>query len=263
MKLSKDQLTYSGEIPERFTLDEKLLPPLQNQNGDNRCAAYAISGIMTVMARSLLGEELDFSKAYIYGKYRAEGDGGGNGGMFESQIVNICEGGACLFLDMPDIKDRAEAFSYVRAHTELSEKALKYAPLFKGYIDLKESRKQKTLQNIKAALIKFKTPIYAAKTGHAFIICGYDGEELLYRDCNGFKMLFSMSYKKIKEAILFVMNDKKFIDVSPEHWASEAIDYCAERGIMQGTGEDAFSPGLPLSRAEAAQIIFNLRGGEK
>lgn len=104
MKLSKDQLTYSGEIPERFTLDKKLLPPVQNQNGDNRCAAYAISGIMTVMARLLLGEELDFSKAYIYGKYRAEGDSGGNGGMFESQIVNICEGGACLFSDMPDNK---------------------------------------------------------------------------------------------------------------------------------------------------------------
>ncbi|MBR7147039.1 MAG: S-layer homology domain-containing protein [Oscillospiraceae bacterium] len=44
------------------------------------------------------------------------------------------------------------------------------------------------------------------------------------------------------------------------HWAAEAIAYCAEKGIMNGTGEGAFSPNVTASRAMLAKVLYALAG---
>ncbi len=44
------------------------------------------------------------------------------------------------------------------------------------------------------------------------------------------------------------------------HWAAEAIAYCAEKGIMNGTGEGAFSPDVTASRAMLAKVLYALAG---
>lgn len=254
-------------LPYEYILPEDRIPPVHNQHSgtsDNRCAAYAMSGIMTSMAVKYFGEPLEFSEGYIYGKYRAETDRTGNGGMFESQIFPaICEGGACLFEDMPDIKDRTEAFDYVRSHPELDAKAKKYAEMFEGCINLKANRKVKTAENIKKALFITLNPVFCSASllyNHAIIICGWKGEQLLYRDCDGTKHLKLLNYKDIKEAYGFIMAEKetkKFIDVPDSHWGKDAINYCTEKGYMNGTGEDLFAPDKALTRAEIAQILYN------
>ncbi len=47
------------------------------------------------------------------------------------------------------------------------------------------------------------------------------------------------------------------------HWAGDAIAFCVEQGIMQGTGEGAFSPDITASRAMLAKVLYALAGQPK
>ncbi|MDY0323567.1 MAG: N-acetylmuramoyl-L-alanine amidase [Candidatus Carbobacillus sp.] len=47
-------------------------------------------------------------------------------------------------------------------------------------------------------------------------------------------------------------------DVSPTHWAYEAIRFVHDNGLMQGYPDGTFRPHHPVTRAELAQVIFTL-----
>lgn len=50
----------------------------------------------------------------------------------------------------------------------------------------------------------------------------------------------------------------KFIDVDDKAWYADEVDYCAEHGLMSGTGNDKFEPTKPMTRAEVAAVIARL-----
>lgn len=49
-------------------------------------------------------------------------------------------------------------------------------------------------------------------------------------------------------------------DVDPAAWYHEAVDYMLEHGLMNGTGEDTFSPDTAVSRAMLVAILHRLEG---
>ncbi len=51
-----------------------------------------------------------------------------------------------------------------------------------------------------------------------------------------------------------------FADVDPDAWYSEAVTWCADRGIMVGTSETQFSPDMELSRAMFATLLHRTEG---
>ena len=51
-----------------------------------------------------------------------------------------------------------------------------------------------------------------------------------------------------------------FTDVAEGDWFYDAVAYVYENGIMAGTGETTFEPGMLLDRAMAAQLFYNLEG---
>lgn len=51
-----------------------------------------------------------------------------------------------------------------------------------------------------------------------------------------------------------------FTDVKSTAWYYNAVKYVYEKGLMAGTGDTTFEPGLKLNRAMAAQILYNLEG---
>ena len=51
-----------------------------------------------------------------------------------------------------------------------------------------------------------------------------------------------------------------FSDVSSSDWYYEAVLYAYENGLMGGTSDTTFEPGLNLSRAMMAQLLYNLEG---
>ena len=52
-----------------------------------------------------------------------------------------------------------------------------------------------------------------------------------------------------------------FTDVAEGDWYHDAVAYCWENGIMDGTSGTAFAPNLLLNRAMMAQVLYNLAGG--
>ena len=52
-----------------------------------------------------------------------------------------------------------------------------------------------------------------------------------------------------------------FTDVSEGDWYYDAVAYCWENGIMDGTGGTVFAPNLLLNRAMMAQVLYNLADG--
>ena len=51
-----------------------------------------------------------------------------------------------------------------------------------------------------------------------------------------------------------------FADVSPDAWYAAGVADLAEKGIMIGTGEDAFSPDAAFTRAQMATVLYRLAG---
>ena len=55
---------------------------------------------------------------------------------------------------------------------------------------------------------------------------------------------------------------RNFTDVGgPGTWYHEAVDYVLREGLMSGYTGTAFGPDDPLSRAQFAQILYNMEGG--
>ena len=52
-----------------------------------------------------------------------------------------------------------------------------------------------------------------------------------------------------------------FLDVAEGAWYYDAVTYCYENGIMDGTSSVSFAPGMLLNRAMAAQVLYNLADG--
>ena len=52
-----------------------------------------------------------------------------------------------------------------------------------------------------------------------------------------------------------------FTDVAEGAWYYDAVAYCYENGIMDGTSGTTFAPGMLLNRAMAAQVLYNLANG--
>ena len=134
-ELDKSLLDYNGEMPEEYTIPKDNIPPVHNQHLDTtsyQCIAFATSGIMRILNKIWTGEDVRFSVAYIYGKYRRESNRTGLP-MFVSDLMpGIVNGGAVPFDNMPDLKTPAECYDYVAAHPELDIVAKKYSDMFEG-----------------------------------------------------------------------------------------------------------------------------------
>lgn len=55
-----------------------------------------------------------------------------------------------------------------------------------------------------------------------------------------------------------MVSAKEYTDVEAGKWYSEPINYVSENGLMMGTSDNRFSPGLDVTRAQMAQILWNL-----
>jgi hypothetical protein len=53
---------------------------------------------------------------------------------------------------------------------------------------------------------------------------------------------------------------KAFTDVDTSKWYHEYVDYALNNGIMEGNGDGTFTPNKELTRAQLAQILYNLAG---
>ena len=51
-----------------------------------------------------------------------------------------------------------------------------------------------------------------------------------------------------------------YTDVAPDDWYAEAAEYVLEQGIMNGTGDNRFSPKDTFTRAQLAAVLYRIAG---
>ena len=55
------------------------------------------------------------------------------------------------------------------------------------------------------------------------------------------------------------LDDINFKDVKENDWFYNAVEYAYKNGLMKGKSEDTFEPNATLTRAELAQVLYNMR----
>lgn len=86
------------------------------------------------------------------------------------------------------------------------------------------------------------------------------GNEIALTDKGGGKYTFTMPASRVTVEASFTPAPLPFEDVAPGAWYESAVRYAYFHNIMEGMSETEFSPTTALTRAMAAQILYNLEG---
>ena len=62
--------------------------------------------------------------------------------------------------------------------------------------------------------------------------------------------------------VKIIDNSKTFTDVSDSYWAKDSIDFVASRELLQGSGNGAFAPAQPMTRAMLVTMLYRLESGK-
>ena len=99
---------------------------------------------------------------------------------------------------------------------------------------------------------------------------GYELESLTVLDSRGQpleltnkgngKYTFTMPASRVTVEATFAPAPLPFEDVAPGAWYESAVRYAYFHNIMEGMSETEFAPATALTRAMAAQILYNLEG---
>ena len=86
------------------------------------------------------------------------------------------------------------------------------------------------------------------------------GNEIALTDKGDGKYTFTMPASRVTVEASFAPAPLPFEDVAPGAWYESAVRYAYFHNIMEGMSETEFSPTTALTRAMAAQILYNLEG---
>ena len=86
------------------------------------------------------------------------------------------------------------------------------------------------------------------------------GNEIALTDKGDGKYTFTMPASRVTVEASFTPAPLPFEDVAPGAWYEEAVRYAYFHNIMEGMSETEFAPATALTRAMAAQILYNLEG---
>lgn len=261
---------------DEYLLPKELIPDKCNQYGTNMCMAFASCGVLQILNLKKTGERKKFSPTYMFARYRdLERANSPKRGIFDSELQNgLLTYGACFYEDCPDYSQSEDsaALEYVKEHAaELDA----IAKPFRARLSKIEGRNRAELfAAIKAAIKERREPILGAintesNTNHAVCFVGWDGDKVAYRTSDGFEVIRYINYQEIKWGYTMellseeIEEFKGFDDVKDTDWFYEAVKYCAEEGLMKGTGDGSFEPEKAVTRAELAQVLFNLNQKQK
>lgn len=86
------------------------------------------------------------------------------------------------------------------------------------------------------------------------------GNEIALTDKGDGKYTFTMPASRVTVEASFAPAPLPFEDVAPGAWYESAVRYAYFHNIMEGMRETEFAPATALTRAMAAQILYNLEG---
>ena len=260
----------SAELPGEYMLPKEYIPDCRNQGSVGSCVGFAITNIMQILNYKETGKRDRFSAGYVYGKCRDDDDI--YYGMYPRKTLDyLIKTGACFEALFPYNEEMPRIRELVDAQPELSKEAYPYR--IRGYEIYNKADSKAKLRDIKAALMNFKTPILVSTDAynelHAVCIIGWNDDKQKYYIMNswgeivGDKGICEIPYDSIDWG--FLLLDEKnsnvlmpFNDVSEDKWYYKAIEHVYNAGLMNGTSKETFDPEKTMTRAEMAQVLYNL-----
>ena len=124
-----------------------------------------------------------------------------------------------------------------------------------GTITVTVTQGKETLDNVSGG-VKVELPNKSG-TGDVIVLVNKDGSETivtksLVEDETVYALLDGTCTVKI------IDNAKDFSDVSDTAWYADAVDFVSGHELYNGTGNGAFSPNAPMSRAMLATVLYRL-----
>jgi len=96
-----------------------------------------------------------------------------------------------------------------------------------------------------------------ATDGSVDVICTMaDGKATTYHFTNRHE--YALKYAAIRGDSVCACQRMGLTDVNVNGWYHEAVDFCLDRGLMNGTGSTTFSPNTACSRAMIVTILYRL-----
>lgn len=92
------------------------------------------------------------------------------------------------------------------------------------------------------------------------VVADEKGGLLKLTDKGDGKFTFTMPGGKVKLSASFRPQTPAFRDVSPSAWYAAAVNYVFDKGLMNGTGNDMFSPNADTTRGMIVTILARLDG---
>ncbi len=97
-------------------------------------------------------------------------------------------------------------------------------------------------------------------------VIGPDGGEIALSKKTDGTYTFKMPKGSVKVTAVFGCDggaacpSKGFTDLDSDKWYHEYMDYAVEKGLLEGTSPTTMEPNATLTRAQLAQILYNLEG---
>lgn len=260
----------ASNFPLKYEIPKENTGTLKDQGSVGACVAEVICQIAQELWKRELGEDEEFSEGYAYGTLRQPN--ATHYGLFCNQAMQKwMEIGTApkkyfdMLVEMPELKKMIEKFP------NLAEVAAKYK--ISGYVSFKYAYNGKEQRDkaIKDALMKYNYGLVGIsnkyfRESHCIQIVGWDDEKNTYRFKNSWGEEYGeegygdLPKDELNECFLPLLEEIKlpFKDVSEDDWYYKYVKHVYFSGLMKGTSEDTFEPNKPLTRAEAATLIYNL-----
>lgn len=190
-----------SNYPEKFTIPKDRIPHAFPQGPIGSCAACSITKVLEVINYIKTGEYIELSKGYVYGRHNHP-DKKKEGMYYEYTLDSLKERGSVpaemctLYDEIPDIREKVFALeNFAELEKEAEKTKIKAWEKIVGNIY--------KFENIKKYLYEHQIPLVghkAGKTPHCVVICGWDGEKLLYQDHDVTGKVRPLSQKSITYA---------------------------------------------------------------
>ncbi len=107
--------------------------------------------------------------------------------------------------------------------------------------------------------VKVEIPVADPTSGSVAVLVKADGTEEIIKTSLPTKAGVAVELSN-GAVVKIVDNSKRFEDVPAQNWASDAVMFISARELFSGTGENTFSPEMPMTRAMLMTVLARFNG---
>ncbi len=248
---------------------------VKDQGYHGTCVSMALSGIAQSWYKKVTGKVIEMSSGYIAAYSRPAAPRVNSQGVDTvDALTAFITQGTCPSYEF-DYNGHVYQCWIEAEKAKAQDKIKTIIKPIKGFKSVNFADRDYKLVNTMKILTKTNLPMIATYNdggeNHTVPVIGVDGDRLIILNSRGKKLgnngvmtipiaplkyLFEIEYS---DMIVKELGDINFKDVKENDWFYNAVEYAYKNGLMKGKSEDTFEPNATLTRAELAQVLYNMR----